>query len=59
MLHVKKATVFIFLMFSTLGFSQISTLPKIEWHGTSKSENQYLKLLQLKDGNALIVQVAY
>ncbi|WP_396596257.1 hypothetical protein [Dokdonia sp. R86516] len=58
-INMNKVLIFIFILSSTIGFSQDSLIPKIEWNGTSENENQYVALLRLRDRNSLIVKVAY
>jgi len=47
------------LVFSGHSFSQDFEISKIDWEGETKTENDYIELLDLKDKNALIVKVGY
>lgn len=47
------------LVFSGYSFCQEINIAKIDWEGKTKTENDYVELLDLKDKNALIVKVGY
>ncbi len=56
---MNKVLIFFFILSSTIGFSQNSLIPKIDWNGTTENENQYVDLLKLKDRGSLIIKIAY
>jgi len=47
------------ILIPILGFLQNRTIPKIDWQGEAKTENNCIDLLKLKDRNLLIIKTGY
>tara|TARA_R100000935_G_C2762834_1_gene134352 strand:+ start:46 stop:648 length:603 start_codon:yes stop_codon:yes gene_type:complete len=56
---MKKSLAYLLILVPLIGFSQDWKIPQMNWHGKTETENVYIDLLNLKDGNSLIVKVGY
>lgn len=56
---MKKINFIILLFFNLVCYSQNFEIPKIEFKEVSEKQNSYIKLLNLKDENSLIVKIGF
>lgn len=56
---MKKINTIVLLLFNLICFSQDFKIPTIEFKEKSENQNPYIKLLNLKDENALILKIGF
>ncbi len=56
---MKKILIHLLILIPIVSFSQNWKIPEFTWQGKDNSENVYIKLLNLKDENSLIIKIGY